>query len=153
IDDVQIGGVNLWAITKLQYGYLDKGVAATSGTCWHTDYILVNGAKYLTVTQFNPTSSPTGNNDSPEYYDANKNYLGTFTPILYTNVDCPNFTTTYNIPATAIYIRISMPWAPNSTNAGASTGKFKWEFGNKATAWSPAPEDDKAYVDAHIADT
>ncbi|MBV4417076.1 hypothetical protein [Clostridium tyrobutyricum] len=148
IDDVQIGGRNYVIKSALQDGYyIDyiSGNMAQSGSPTNK-----NGANpnYIPVGVntkiiFSLYDNITGNNGGAciAFYDKNKIFISSINP----DTNYTPHSTSFSIPTAAVYFRYSV--------FGWDTIRWKIEFGNKATDWTSAPEDDKAYIDAHIADT
>lgn len=131
-ENLEVGGRNLIVrsqSTENAYyntsGTLQTGV--TNGTAAMTEYIPIEPGGQYTFSR----AAGTGDFFRFNYYDANKTYLGrkAITEIK------TNAAGTYiwTAPSTAYYLLVSYPWSEES--------KAKLEKGNKATDWTPAPED------------
>lgn len=137
VDDLQIGGRNLLVQKNITEGYLStdgKGSFVGSGGGDQTsDWIDVSGNKYITVTLYEDF---TNTNNSGRYceYDADKNCINTivYNPRQKSSV-------IIELKSNTKYIRV--------TAIECKTRRYKIEAGNKATDWTPAPEDYLPQVD------
>ena len=137
VDDLQIGGRNLLVQKNITEGYLStdgKGSFVGSGGGDQTsDWIDVSGNKYITVTLYEDF---TNTNNSGRYceYDADKNCISTidYNPRQKSSV-------IIELKSNTKYIRV--------TAIECKTRRYKIEAGNKATDWTPAPEDYLPQVD------
>lgn len=131
VDDLQIGGRNLLVQKNITEGYLStdgKGSFVGSGGGDQTsDWIDVSGNKYITVTLYEDF---TNTNNSGRYceYDADKNCINT---VVYNPRQKSSII--IELKSNTKYIRV--------TAIECKTRKYKIEAGNKATDWTPAPED------------
>ena len=131
VDDLQIGGRNLLVQKNITEGYLStdgKGSFVGSGGGDQTsDWIDVSGNKYITVTLYEDF---TNTNNSGRYceYDADKNCINTvdYNPRQKSSI-------IIELKSNTKYIRV--------TAIECKTRRYKIEAGNKATDWTPAPED------------
>lgn len=131
VNDLQIGGRNLLVQKNITEGYLStdgKGSFVGSGGGDQTsDWIDVSGNKYITVTLYEDF---TNTNNSGRYceYDADKNCINT---VVYNPRQKSSII--IELKSNTKYIRV--------TAIECKTRRYKIEAGNKATDWTPAPED------------
>lgn len=131
VDDLQIGGRNLLVQKNITEGYLStdgKGSFVGSGGGDQTsDWIDVSGNKYITITLYEDF---TNTNNSGRYceYDADKNCINT---VVYNPRQKSSII--IELKSNTKYIRV--------TAIECKTRRYKIEAGNKATDWTPAPED------------
>lgn len=131
VDGLQIGGRNLLVQKNITEGYLStdgKGSFVGSGGGDQTsDWIDVSGNKYITVTLYEDF---TNTNNSGRYceYDADKNCINT---VVYNPRQKSSII--IELKSNTKYIRV--------TAIECKTRRYKIEAGNKATDWTPAPED------------
>lgn len=131
VDGLEVGGRNLLVQKNITQGYLStdgKGSFIGSGGGDQTsDWIDVSGNKYITITLYEDFTNA---NNSGRYceYDADKNCINTvdYNPRQKSSIIIELKTTTKYIRVTAIECK---------------TRRYKIEKGNKATDWTPAPED------------
>lgn len=137
VDGLEIGGRNLLVQKNITQGYLStdgKGSFIGSGGGDQTsDWIDVSGNKYITITLYEDF---TNTNNSGRYceYDADKNCINTvgYNPRQKSSIIIELKTNTKYIRVTAIECK---------------TRRYKIETGNKATDWTPAPEDTQSQID------
>lgn len=137
VDGLEIGGRNLLVQKNITQGYLTtdgKGSFINSGGGDQTsDWIDVSGNKYITITLYEDF---TNTNNSGRYceYDADKNCISTidYNPRQKSSV-------IIELKSNTKYIRV--------TAIECKTRRYKIEAGNKATDWTPAPEDYLPQVD------
>ena len=137
VDNLEIGGRNLLVQKNITQGYLStdgKGSFIGSGGGDQTsDWIDVSGNKYITITLYEDF---TNTNNSGRYceYDADKNCINTvgYNPRQKGSIIIELKTNTKYIRVTAIECK---------------TRRYKIEKGNKATDWTPAPEDTQSQID------
>lgn len=131
VDDLQIGGRNLLVQKNITEGYLStdgKGsFVGSDGGDQTSDWIDVSGNKYITVTLYEDF---TNTNNSGRYceYDADKNCINT---VVYNPRQKSSII--IELKSNTKYIRV--------TAIECKTRRYKIEAGNKATDWTPAPED------------
>lgn len=137
VDNIEVGGRNLLVQKNITQGYLStdgKGSFIGSGGGDQTsDWIDVSGNKYITITLYEDFTNA---NNSGRYceYDADKNCINTvdYNPRQKSSIIIELKTTTKYIRVTAIECK---------------TRRYKIETGNKATDWTPAPEDTQSQID------
>lgn len=131
VDGLEIGGRNLLVQKNITQGYLTtdgKGSFINSGGGDQTsDWIDVSGNKYITITLYEDF---TNTNNSGRYceYDADKNCINT---VVYNPRQKSSII--IELKSNTKYIRV--------TAIECKTRRYKIEAGNKATDWTPAPED------------
>lgn len=137
VDNIEVGGRNLLVQKNITQGYLStdgKGSFIGSGGGDQTsDWIDVSGNKYITITLYEDF---TNTNNSGRYceYDADKNCINT---VVYNPRQKSSII--IELKATTKYIRV--------TAIECKTRRYKIETGNKATDWTPAPEDTQSQID------
>ena len=137
VDNIEVGGRNLLVQKNITQGYLStdgKGSFIGSGGGDQTsDWIDVSGNKYITITLYEDFTST---NNSGRYceYDADKNCINTigYNPRQKSSV-------IIELKSNTKYIRV--------TAIECKTRRYKIEKGNKATDWTPAPEDTQSQID------
>lgn len=131
VDGLEVGGRNLLVQKNITQGYLStdgKGSFIGSGGGDQTsDWIDVSGNKYITITLYEDF---TNTNNSGRYceYDADKNCINT---VVYNPRQKSSII--IELKSNTKYIRV--------TAIECKTRRYKIEAGNKATDWTPAPED------------
>lgn len=131
LNSFEVGGRNLLVQKNITEGYLStdgKGSFIGSGGGDQTsDWIDVSGNKYITITLYEDF---TNTNNSGRYceYDADKNCINTvgYNPRQKSSI-------IIELKSNTKYIRV--------TAIECKTRRYKIEKGNKATDWTPAPED------------
>lgn len=155
VNNIQVGGRNLIISSEIVRNVWinSTGKEASSYVCMSTGFINVQPGESITLQYWQPSNNNTGTNrawtGTLMYFDSNKAYIGGY--------DSTYFTDTHKIiqetvPAGASYVRATFQFpqplsvTPNNWD---NTSEFKWklEKGNRATDWTPAPED----VDAKFA--
>jgi hypothetical protein len=128
---LEIGGRNLLVQKNITEGYLSTdgkvSFVGSGGGDQTSDWIDVSGNKYITITLYEDF---TNTNNSGRYceYDADKNCISTidYNPRQKSSV-------IIELKSNTKYIRV--------TAIECKTRRYKIEKGNKATDWTPAPED------------
>ena len=139
IDNLQIGGRNLWVISDLTNGHETTGnITTNTNTCHQIRKTLIptNGTKYITYQLWNPNGIINSSNTNRlAFYDSSKTYISSSgLPKLDGNYQ----TGLYDIPTNASYVRLAAICGNSSYDDSIL---IKFEFGNKPTGWTPAPED------------
>lgn len=143
INNIQVGGTNLWVLCDIITGYENKGniqmtdVGAQNKT--RQTLIPTNGAKELVYQCWNPNRiTNEGDTNRVAFFDSSKTHLASreLPKLNGDTYQCLVIT----VPSNAIYIRLAAICGPNNGTYD-DTIKIKFELGNKATSWSPAPED------------
>ena len=137
VDNIEVGGRNLLVQKNITQGYLStdgKGSFISYGGGDQTsDWIDVSGNKYITITLYEDF---TNTNNSGRYceYDADKNCINTvgYNPRQKSSI-------IIELKSNTKYIRV--------TAIECKTRRYKIEKGNKATDWTPAPEDTQSQID------
>lgn len=160
IDNIEIGGRNLYALSKSVTGYIRASeplgdIVLTPANPQHStsDYISVSPGDVFTTQMWNPNlvNNTSNSNRGVAWYDSEKNHIVSWNGSGDANGARPlgkaYWKWTFNpAPENAAYARFGFIIGP-STNTIDPDIKIKVEKGNKATDWSPAPQD----VDASIA--
>ncbi|CUP59999.1 Phage-related protein [Turicibacter sanguinis] len=139
IGDVQVGGANLWSETA----WMDGAIMGdgTVSDYWlrphvsYPDFVSVGNNKYITYQCWNPNGIVNNTNyNRIVFYNLDKTLLGSVdVPIL--NGE-PYQCAIWEILSGTKYIRFGV--ISDVEGGGYNTSlKFKFEFGNKPTEWSP----------------
>lgn len=138
IDNLEIGGRNLIVNNNTVNGWVNRnGTVISSNDYKATDYIPVAPGDTITFQLWTPSSVQSWIDDT--YFDSDKNYVIGYNGVY---IRSNHIIKTYTVPKGAAYVRMSYAWA---------TGyKVKLEKGNKATDWTPAPEDVDSAINAKI---
>lgn len=147
INNLQIGGRNLCIESNYVDGYLNNnGVISEPSTVYKektTDYINVTPGENITIQYW--VTLPDTTIGIPwhayQYFDSEKNVVGERYADGYSYTE-ENSHIAYSltVPSSAAYIRLSM--------RTYNDGRMKLEKGNKATDWTPAPEDTENEIDS-----
>lgn len=140
VNNIQIGGTNLWVLLDLKSGYESNGNIASSGVQHKTRNTIIptNGAKHLVYQCWNPNKVSNGSNTNRvAFFDSSKAYISS-TQVLVLNGQTYQWQI-INIPENASYVRLGA--ICGSADKYDTTIKIKFEFGNKPTDYSLAPED------------
>ena len=136
INNLEIGGRNLIVERNVSNGWVnDSGTLINSSAYIATDYIPVTPGDTIVFQLWSPSSKNSWIDDT--YFDSDKNYITGYDGEYITS---NHIVRTYTVPAGASYVRMSYSWADGY--------KAKLEKGNKATDWTPAPEDVDAGISA-----
>lgn len=130
-DGLEIGGVNLFVKSTASRGWWisDTGVLNANGGWGYSDYIDVSGMKNYIASGF----TNLGISPATCFYDSNKTFISGVESKNQNSQDSKR--KTLPIPSNVKYMRFSFALADIDT--------LKIEQGTKATAYSPAPEDDE----------
>lgn len=141
VNEIEIGGRNLIVSNNAVDGYVTSaGVIYSTPTYKASDYIPVTPGDTITFQLWTPSSVKSWIDDT--YFDSDKNYVTGYGGEYVTS---NHIVRTYTVPAGASYVRMSYAWG---------TGyKVKLEKGNKATDWTPAPEDQENIITSDTAPT
>ena len=140
VDDIQVGGTNLWVLLDLKSGYESNGNITSSGVQHKTRNTIIptNGAKHLIYQCWNPNKVSNGSNTNRvAFFNSSKAYISS-TQVLVLNGQTYQWQI-INIPENASYVRLGA--ICGSADKYDTTIKIKFEFGNKPTDYSLAPED------------
>ena len=140
VDNIQVGGTNLWVLLDLKSGYESNGNITSSGIQHKTRHTIIptNGAKHLVYQCWNPNKVSNGSNTNRvAFFDSSKAYISS-TQVLVLNGQTYQWQI-INIPENASYVRLGA--ICGSADKYDTTIKIKFEFGNKPTDYSLAPED------------
>lgn len=144
INDIKVGGTNLWVLSDIITGYESNGNIIGDDTQHKTRQSLVatNGASELVYQCWNPNKiSNNSNTNRVAFFDANGGYITSY------QVDKLNGQTyqkqLIKIPENAVYMRLGAICGVSSYDGSI---KIKFELGNKATDFSPAPEDTESDI-------
>lgn len=138
IDNLEIGGRNL----VIKKGAVSGRTNANSGTIMSasdhqtTEFVPIEAGIYtISGTKL---SEANGKYITVALYDSNKTFIKRLVPIK--TIDEDTYSETGEAPANTVYVRTSFP-------TGYSD-RIKLERGNKATDWTPAPEDVDNKIDS-----
>ena len=130
IDNLEIGGRNLIISNNAVDGYVNStGSVSGTGSYKATDYIPVTPGDILIFQLWSPIVARVWIDDT--YFDSDKNYVTGYNGSWYDGK--MYYISKVIVPNNAAYVRFSYTWN--------NTFKYKLEKGNKATDWTPAPED------------
>ena len=139
-DAVDVGGTNLIVLGTLTEGaYLTSTGAETILASWcYTDFIPVQaGKQYIASGYINLGTAP-----ATCFYDINKFFVSGIQNNNAGGVPENDQRRIVTVPTGCAYMRFSFELQ--------STGTIKLERGNKATDWSPSPQDVQAYTDTEV---
>ena len=140
VNNIQVGGTNLWVLLDLKSGYESNG-SITSSSIQHktrNTIIPTNGAKHLIYQCWNPNKVSNGSNTNRvAFFNSSKTYISS-TQVLVLNGQTYQWQI-INIPENTAYVRLGA--ICGSSDKYDTTIKIKFEFGNKPTDYSLAPED------------
>ena len=140
INNIQIGGTNLWVLLDLKTGYEQNGNINGSSAPHKTRQTIIptNGARQITYQCWNPNKVTNNSNTNRiAFFDSSKAYISS-TQVLVLNgqtYQCQII----NIPENTAYVRLGAICGP--ADVYDTTIKIKFELGNKPTDYSLAPED------------
>lgn len=138
IDNLKIGGRNL----VIEKGVVSGRTDANNGNIFSandhqtTDFVPIEAGTYtISGTKL---SEADGKYITVALYDSDKGFIQRLVPIK--TIDSDTYVATGEAPSNTAYVRISFP-------TGYSD-RIKLERGNKATDWTPAPEDVDDKIDS-----
>ena len=140
VNNIQVGGTNLWVLLDLKSGYENNGNITSSGIQHKTRNTIIptNGARKLVYQCWNPNKVSNGSNTNRvAFFDSSKAYISS-TQVLVLNGQTYQWQI-INIPENTAYVRLGA--ICGSADKYDTTIKIKFEFGNKPTDYSLAPED------------
>lgn len=140
VNNIQVGGTNLWVLLDLKSGYESSGNITSSSIQHKTRNTIIptNGAKHLIYQCWNPNKVSNGSNTNRvAFFDSSKAYISS-TQVLVLNGQTYQWQI-INIPENTSYVRLGA--ICGSADKYDTTIKIKFEFGNKPTDYSLAPED------------
>lgn len=151
VENVKIGGTNLWVISDLITGYESSGNITSSESQHKTRQSLVSihDAKEIVYQCWNPNRVVNNTNTNRiAFFDSNETYLSS-SVINKLNGD------TYqcqiiSIPTNAAYVRFGAICGLSSYDPSI---KIKFEFGNKPTDYNLAPEDTESELSSIRSET
>lgn len=153
LTNLSVGGTNLWATSDVNKGFYVDGsgnnISANEVHNVRKTLVEVPTNKSNLIYQvWNPNKTSAGNyQNRVAFYTADSVFISTYTlPVLsgatYQTVNIP-------VPPTAKFAKISALLGSSSTGKIDASIKVKYEFGTKATDWSPAPEDVSVQITAN----
>lgn len=154
INNLAVGGVNLFAFAKLKNGYItgagDFSATAGTGCQKATDYYIEVGSnKYLTYQLWNPSLLVnTTNSARIAFFDANKKLLKV-SELTRLSTALAYYKQTWELPAGTVYVRLNAVLNTNNAALPSPNINVQFEWGNLPTAWTPALEDTQAQFDAN----
>lgn len=135
-DGIQVGGRNLIVKSKLSVGYLDTNGSIIFNSDYRTsDFVPVNDGEIYTIS-WQKDGGVSNEWLGFFYYKSDKTLLEYHDAKRTGNP----FTITITVPSECKYLRVYWKYE--------SGGNVKLEKGNKATDWTPAPEDVDAQIQA-----
>lgn len=141
----QVYGRNLWIASKVAHGYLPGATGLPTPSDTSPDAVIPDpitvpaSANSLVMTIYNPNKLVnTVNSDKPSFFNGST-YLGIQQWFSLTG-DAVQ-TVKWNIPAGTTKAYLSSLLGPAHTVGFDSSIYVKYEFGDFATPWTPAPED------------
>lgn len=144
VNNIQVGGTNLWVLSDIITGYESNGNIIGDDTQYKTRQSLVatNGATSLVYQCWNPNGVVNeSNSNRVAFFDANGGYITSY------QVDKlngqPYQQQLIDIPSNTSYMRLGAICGVSSYDGSI---KIKFELGNKATDFSPAPEDTESDI-------
>lgn len=146
IDNLSIGGRNLWIWSKAVAGYEDLGgYIGYLPHCTMPDKIAVSPNEPLCYQLWNPNQvKNTDNYNRIAWYAADGTWIKS--DELPRLDGASYYCQVYNAPSNAYHAMLGTIIAPNETIANTAT-KTKWERGNKPTDYTSAPEDSLTMID------
>ena len=144
VNNIQVGGTNLWVLSDLTGGYLNSsGVIVTKDVPWahliRNSLIELNNSREIIYQCWNPNRISNGQyTNRIGFYGSDKNFISCVN-LNQLNGDAYQ-RQTINVPSNAVYVRLAAICGAINSDSDPSI-KIKFEFGNKPTDYSLAPED------------
>ena len=140
VNNIQVGGTNLWVLLDLKTGYEQNGNINSSSAPHKTRQTIIptNGARQITYQCWNPNKVTNNSNTNRiAFFDSSKAYISS-TQVLVLNGQTYQWQI-INIPENTAYVRLGAICGP--ADVYDTTIKIKFELGNKPTDYSLAPDD------------
>ncbi len=140
VNNIQVGGTNLWVLLDLKTGYEQNGNINSSSAPHKTRQTIIptNGARQITYQCWNPNKVTNNSNTNRiAFFDSSKAYISS-TQVLALNGRTYQWQI-INIPENTAYVRLGAICGP--ADVYDTTIKIKFELGNKPTDYSLAPDD------------
>ena len=131
VDGVKVGGTNLIVQGRTSAGYVDyTGTLVALAGYRASDFIPVEPGAEIVFQEWAETAGTLWRGAA--YYDAEKAHIRDRNVGEYA-YDTDHVSDVYTVPENAAYVRVSYTWTDGC--------RVKLEQGNKATDWSPSPEE------------
>lgn len=148
VDGISVGGRNLFAYADSEKGYMtasggDANQSASKEL--RSKYIPVDAGGQYTLQYWGDfAASPSANQGwlCMQWYASDKSFISQ--PIRKFYTETVHESQVYTAPSNAAYARVSGRWLDPGF---AIESRLKFEKGNKATDWTPAPEDTQKSID------
>ena len=149
-EGIEIGGRNLIQTNRIVRGvWLDYGAnEKPDGKCMSTGFISVRPGDSIILQYWQSQNNNEGNDRAWSgnilYFDTDKHYVSGYKSTWFSH---EHMVISGVVPSDCYYIRATYQLPTNSEGINAynwnqySNYKWKLELGNKATDWTPAPED------------
>lgn len=150
VETFKVGGRNLWVIGDLTPAYETSGgitaqESATQYQC-RKNIIPVERNTHLMYQVWNPNKvANTSNINRVAFFNSNKTYIKSFALPKLDGTSYQQCLITF--PENTAYIRLG---AICGVSEYDDSIQIKFEFGNQATDWTPAPEDQEDYIDTSV---
>ena len=151
LNNLQIGGRNLWVIKDLVTGYEQNGNIVSNLETQHktmNTLVELNESRQITIQIWNPNLITNSNNSNRiAFYEADGTYIKS---IGSPRLDGSSYKKAImDVPSGATKMRIGMICGNTSYDESI---KIKVELGNKPTDYTVSPEDTEDYTDNLVAD-
>ena len=144
INGIQVGGTNLWVLSDIVTGWESDGAIMGEGDAHKTRQSLIptNGAKELVYQCWNPNRlANASNSNRVAFFDGDRNYVTSRGVVMLSGEEYQQ--QLIDIPSNTSYMRLGAICGVSSYDGSI---KIKFELGNKATDFSPAPEDTESDI-------
>ena len=144
INGIQVGGTNLWVLSDIVTGWESDGAIIGEGDAHKTRQSLIptNGAKELVYQCWNPNRlANASNSNRVAFFDGDRNYVTSRGVVMLSGEEYQQ--QLIDIPSNTSYMRLGAICGVSSYDGSI---KIKFELGNKATDFSPAPEDTESDI-------